>query len=354
MQLLPNGQDVASLYFGYSPNLPLTYVCIAVFSILFLLLCARIFLSRSRLFLLLLPFTSLIQVIGYALRYECANNPTINLFIVMSIFLLLCANIIAFVNYKTIREVIVFSRVETRFLVIGPKFAKIFYYFSVIASALQGAGGGLQSDEGSRATGSQLTIAGSCVQLVTLILFLVSAFYVHCSDDYHFHVHGKDPKRKLFTVVYATTILLCIRLVYRIADYAVGTGGAIASREWTYYVFDTLMIFLCLTLHCVFFIGNYLPHNNETVDERFYAKEASIGSEQINLQNMNNNNAPYYPEQQQKQQQQQQSYNYSNYANNNNTHRQQESEQHAEAGAFEKVIAVLPVTRVIYRIIKRI
>ncbi|KAG1106185.1 hypothetical protein G6F42_016849 [Rhizopus arrhizus] len=341
MQLLPNGQVVASLYFGYSPSLPLTYVGMIVFGLLFLGFCARVFLSHSRLFLLLLPFTSLLQVVGYALRYECANNPTMGLFIAMSIFLLLCANVIALVNYKTIREVIVYSGVETRFVVIGPRFAKVFFDFNIIASILQGVGGGIQSDPDSRVIGSHLTIAGSCIQLATLICFLVAARYVHQSEDYHFHVHGKDPKRKLFAVIYITTLLLCVRLVYRIASYAVGIKGVIATHEWTYYVFDALMLVLCLSFHFVFFIGNYLPHVNEVTDEENYDKENSTGSEQIDLRNMSNNdNAPQYQQNQQ-----------SPYHTADND--QRASDANAEPGTAEKLISVLPVTRIIYRIAKK-
>ncbi|KAI8636210.1 hypothetical protein BD408DRAFT_99704 [Parasitella parasitica] len=295
MQLLPNGQDVAILYFGYSPNLPLTYVGMIVFGILFLALSIRVFLSQnSRLFLLLLPLTALLQVAGYALRYECANNPAISLFIAMSIFLLLCANVIALVNYKTIQEVIVISEVETQFIVIGPKFAKIFYHFSMIASALQGVGGGIQSNTNIRAIGTQLTIAGSCVQLTTLILFLVCAGYIHRSDNYQIHVYG--------------------------------TGGSIATREWTYYVFDALMIALCLIFYFVLFIGNYLVHHNETIDKEYNAKEDPVVSEYIDLHDMNNHKQNH----------------------------QQSPHDKSKPSTFQKVIPVLPFTRVIYKIIQRI
>ncbi|KAK4512957.1 uncharacterized protein ATC70_003668 [Mucor velutinosus] len=342
MQLLPNGLDVASLYFGYSPNLPLTYVGMIVFGLLFLGLCTRVFLTHSRMFLLLLPLTSLLQVVGYALRFECANNPSMGLFITMSIFLLLCANVIALVNYKTVREVIVYSGVETRFVVIGPRFAKIFFDFNIIASILQGVGGGIQSDPDSRAVGSHLSLAGSCIQLATLICFLIAARYVHRSDDYHFHVHGQDPKRKLFTVIYITTVLLCVRLVYRIASYAVGATGVIATHEWTYYVFDALMIVLCLFFHLVLFIGNYLPHVNEATDEEKHDKGTSVESEQIDLSTMKNNKSAQY-------QQNQQSLPY--YTENNQ--QTSNANANAEPGKTEKLLSVLPVTRIIYRIAKK-
>ncbi|CAO3637338.1 unnamed protein product [Mucor fragilis] len=340
MQLLPNGQDVASLYFGYTPNLPLTYVGMIVFGLLFLVLSARVYLSHSRLFLLLLPLTSLLQVVGYALRYECANNPNLGLFIAMSMFLLLCANVITLVNYKTVREVIIYSGEETRFVVIGPRFAKIFFQFNIIASALQGAGGGIQSDPDNRVLGTHLTTAGSAIQVAILICFLIASRYVHQSDDYHFHVHGKDPKRKLFAVIYVTTLLLCVRLVYRIASSAEGTKGAIATHEWSYYVFDALMIALCLLFQAVFFIGNYLPHMNELTDEENYDKENS--TEQINLQEMNDDTRAQY-------QQNQPSAPYYNANNNQHT----SNDTNAEPGTIEKLISVLPVTRIIYRIAKK-
>ncbi|KAJ1798768.1 hypothetical protein LPJ75_006787 [Coemansia sp. RSA 2598] len=55
--------------------------------------------------------------------------------------------------------------------------------------------------------------------------------------------------------VVLTTIILYLRSIYRIAEFADGYKGKIYSAEWAFYVFDTLFIFIAFLVYIVLFIG---------------------------------------------------------------------------------------------------
>ncbi|KAJ1795890.1 hypothetical protein LPJ75_007351, partial [Coemansia sp. RSA 2598] len=59
----------------------------------------------------------------------------------------------------------------------------------------------------------------------------------------------------VMVAVVLTTIILYLRSIYRIAEFADGYNGDIYSAEWAFYVFDTLFIFIAFLVYIVLFIG---------------------------------------------------------------------------------------------------
>ncbi|KAG2208468.1 hypothetical protein INT47_010164 [Mucor saturninus] len=253
-------------YFHYIPNRPACYVGIAVFSILFILLNIRVLTSGYRWYVYLLPLTAAAEVVGFALRYICSKNPTTDVFTAMSILLLISANIMALVNYKAVGDVIQLSGVETRYYVIGPNFARNFYKTNLVASILQAVGGGLQASSGSRSTGFTLTIVGITIQLVFFAIFLVSVHYVNTCPDYRLHYNGQNHKRSVMRVMYITMALLFVRSLYRLANYVIVYNNFGEVHEWTFYVFDALLIAVCFLIHCIWFIGHYIPRGTLDIE----------------------------------------------------------------------------------------
>lgn len=297
MSTLPTSAELDIAYFHYIPNHPACYVGIAVFAILFVMLNIRVFTSGCPLYVLLLPLTAAAEIAGFVLRYICSKNPTTDVFIAMSILLLLSANIMALVNYKAVGDVIRLSGVETRYYVIGPNFTKTFYKTNLIASILQGVGGGMQTSASSRITGSTLTIVGVSIQLVFFAIFLLCIHYVNTCSDYQYYTNGQNHKRSLMRVMYITMGLIFTRSVYRLANYIIVLDNPTEIREWTFYVFDALLIALCFLIHCIWFIGNYLPHANTEVDQK-YSDNGYIMNNNVQQQG-NPLSGEYYHQQQQ-------------------------------------------------------
>lgn len=248
-------------YFRYIPNRPACYVAIGVFSILFILLSIRALTMGCRPYVYLLPLTAAAEVVGFVLRHICSDNPTTEVFTTMSILLLISANIMALVNYKAVGDVIRLSGVETRFNIIGPKFTNTFYKTNLLATILQAVGGGLQTSGSAHSSGSALTIVGFSIQLVFFAIFLISVHYVNTCPDYRLYHNNQNHKSDIMRVMYIIMALLFVRSTYRLASYIIASNHIGQTHEWTFYVFDALLIALCFLIHFIWFIGHYIPRD---------------------------------------------------------------------------------------------
>lgn len=264
-------------FFHYYPNVPLAIVSLVVYILLSVALLVRVYLTKSRNFLYILGITGLMESVGYIFRLVSAKNTTLGTYIGMSLFLLLPPNALALVNYKATGEMIRLSGVPPSRFWLKPKFVTWFFFSSdVFAFLLQGSGGGLQAMSAEMAAmGKTITLVGLIVQLFFFASFALITIHVHRSPKYQYTVVGQtNPKRNLSICLYITLILLYVRSIYRIAEYAGGYDGVIATTEWAFYVFDTLIIAISFVVYFVLFIGNYLPKRNE--------EEVQIRSTRVN------------------------------------------------------------------------
>ena len=280
--------DSTLRFFHYYPNKPLAIVGLVVFALFVVYLPIRIYKSRSRVFLYILPITALMECIGYLMRYLCADGTTLGKYIIMTLFLLLPPNALALVNYKAAGEMVRLSNVtaNTKFF-LRPKFVTWFFFWSDVAAFwLQGGGGGLQAGSSVQMAniGRYITLVGLAVQLVFLASFGLIVIHVGRNPAYQYHVEGQvDPKKKMVRCLLVTLVLLYVRSIYRFAEYAAGYDGPIATSEWAFYVFDGLAIAIMFVLYSFWFIGDYLPNRVARKRELVLEKITSANSsEELN------------------------------------------------------------------------
>lgn len=51
------------------------------------------------------------------------------------------------------------------------------------------------------------------------------------------------PWRRFLAILYGVSILILIRSVFRVIEYAQGREGELQSNEWYFYVLDSLLMF---------------------------------------------------------------------------------------------------------------
>lgn len=263
MVVYVNGVDLAYYYFGYVPNRPANIVALSIFAVLFILLMIRILRSRSPNVFYLLPFTAILEVVGFVLRLVVANNPTTGTFTGMTVLLLISANVMTITNYKAAGDIILLSDIEARYGIIGPKFTNWFIKSNVLASIFQIIGGSMQSGS-SNQTGRILALVGCCLQVVFFCFFILCALYIRNCKDYGYYINGQNPKTKVLSVVIASMLCIVVRAVYRLQNSAEIAANGTSDKEWAFYVFDSLMIAISLGIHFVFFIGNSFPLAGDT------------------------------------------------------------------------------------------
>lgn len=283
---MPTQSEINAMnYFHYYPNFPLAIVSLVVYLLLSAALFVRVYTTRSRKFLYILGITGLLESVGYIFRIVSTKNTTLGSYIGMSLFLLLPPNALALVNYKATGEMIRLSGVPPSRFFLKPKFVTWFFFSSdIFAFLLQGSGGGLQSMGGENASlGKTITLIGLIVQLFFFASFAFITMHVHRNPKYQYSVVGQtNPKGKLCVCLYITLILLYVRSIYRIAEYAGGFDGPIASAEWAFYVFDTLIIAIAFVVYYIIFIGNYLPKRDEEGQTKATRVLSSSSSGDIN------------------------------------------------------------------------
>lgn len=103
-------------------------------------------------------------------------------------------------------------------------------------------------------TGSRIVIAGLAVLVLSFGIFVLVAI----SYDYRLRHYppalvvsksgrALNWKRELL-VLYLSSALIFIRSVYRLVEYAQGNAGWLNTHEWTFYVFDALLMWIALIL----------------------------------------------------------------------------------------------------------
>ncbi|KAJ1953403.1 hypothetical protein EC988_003015 [Linderina pennispora] len=254
--------DKRLLYFTY---FPVNYAPEVSAVVYFAVSGALVFLtirSRAQKWLYILAGTAFAEAIGYIFRTVCVYKTNMLLYVLMTLFLLLPPNAMALFNYKTQAEIIRLSNVDARRFWLKPKFVTWFFFSSDVFSILmQGAGGGMMTSYEMRNTGKMIALIGLIVQLFFFASFFFISVHVMRNPVYTVRQSKKDAspeaaKKKVMWVLLSTTIILYLRSIYRVAEFADGYAGVIYSCEWAFYVFDTILIFFAFLVYLYWFIGH--------------------------------------------------------------------------------------------------
>lgn len=249
-----DNSDTVMDYFHYIPSATLAIMALVNFDFAAIYLATRIHMSKSPKFLYILPVLAFIESIGFLYRTMCMTSPSISKYVIMSMFLISPGNILTLVNYMALGKIIKLSNVQTDRFYLKPEFVTWFFFIIDIVFFW------LQRISGSGTFGTVINIIGLSIHTMLFTCFLFIVFYIRESPDYNFLVKNQpNAKGKSIIVIVTTSVLLFIRSIFCVCLYVTGLDGPIASTEWAFYLFDVLIIAICFALHCVFFIGDYLP-----------------------------------------------------------------------------------------------
>ncbi|KAJ1765749.1 hypothetical protein IW143_001680 [Coemansia sp. RSA 520] len=267
-------------YFSYKPVNIAPEIVAVIFLTIAVLTTIQVFKSRGPKWLLVLPVTAFCEAVGYAFRVVCIYWTTLGTFTATSLFLLLPPNALALTNYKTLGEVVRRSRVllsdhqKPKVFWLKPRFLTWFFFTSdVFSFLLQGVGVGISTQDGKRDLAKYTVLGGLYVQLFFFAVFLVITMYVLVDRRFVVacgprDVSPRQAKRRLFWVIIATTMLLYIRSIYRVAEFVGGYGSKIYGTEWLFYLFDTVLVLTSFAVYMQSFIGYHFRrhmHNDTAV-----------------------------------------------------------------------------------------
>ena len=114
-------------------------------------------------------------------------------------------------------------------------------------------GGGIQSSgslDGMK-TGERIIIVGLFVQIIFFGFFIIVAGLFDRKLRKYPIPRAFDreiPWRKHLNILYATSLLILVRSLFRLVEYIQGNKGYLLRHEVYLYVFDSLLIFIAMVI----------------------------------------------------------------------------------------------------------
>ncbi|KAJ6191037.1 hypothetical protein N7519_001058 [Penicillium mononematosum] len=200
------------------------------------------------------------QIIGYICRALAHNDKeNIPIYSVGTIMILLAPPLYAASIYMTLGRLIVHLDAENLSLVPVKWLTAIFVTGDVIAFVMQAAGGGIMASGtlSAMTTGEHITIGGLAVQLVFFSVFIVA------SSIFHYRIRNNPTEKSVgrsrtstweavMAGLYVASILILVRSIFRLIEYAQGNNGYLISHEVFMYVFDSMLMFFAMVAMSIF------------------------------------------------------------------------------------------------------
>jgi len=279
--------------FHYLPNDTMCFVAVAIFLVsgMFVTIVS----SRLKNWLLMfISLTTILEILGYMLRYACIKNPAKLKFTAMSIFLVVGPNFLALVNYVvigTLAQRYQSGAVEIPVWMNARGVSMAFLSSDILSFILQGVAvielSVSSSDQDPTFIGGlKLLEAGFGIQLIFFTFFLILVIYVNKSKAFLYN--GNSRTQPIFAVLYVTISCLYLRAIYRLIQFIDATSY-ITVHEPFYYVFDGLMVLICVLMYAFFPVARYLPpvDDEETPNPKSHSLEVVKSTETTETENDN-------------------------------------------------------------------
>ncbi|KAF5018829.1 hypothetical protein F66182_9193 [Fusarium sp. NRRL 66182] len=250
----------AYIFYSYNPSTAAAVVFIVVFGLSSLLHIFQLVRARTWYFI---PFLigCLFEAVGYvgrALSAQEAPDFTKNPYIIQSILLLLGPALLAASIYMVLGRLIRHLDAGDRSIMNPRWLTKVFVTGDVLSFLAQSAGGGMLAtakDKDAVKRGENMIVGGLGIQIIFFGFFMIVTLIFHMRID-----RNPTPRslqvstswKKLLLVLYAASLSILIRSVFRVAEYIMGKDSELQSEEFWIYVFDALLMSVVVVLLNVF------------------------------------------------------------------------------------------------------
>ncbi|KAJ7643540.1 RTA1 like protein-domain-containing protein [Roridomyces roridus] len=271
---------------GYIPKKFPAFVALAVYGQSAFICWIQYFRFGRPSYMLTLTLGMTGMSVGFALRILLAGSPyNETIYIVEDLFILLSPCAFLATDY------VIFSRLASTFdvnvvsstLLIRPGWlVRIFVWSDVITFFVQATGGSMETSHNVNAgkLGTKVSMVGLGLQLVSFLFFTLllivwgwriksrfpNLWHAAHQDRTPFKILKKDPSsnwRLLFWTMCFTCVGILIRSGFRIAEFAGGYNGYLAEHEGYFYLFDSLALWVTMSLYCFVWPPRFLePHTD--------------------------------------------------------------------------------------------
>ncbi|KAJ9142405.1 Rta1 domain-containing protein [Pleurostoma richardsiae] len=262
------------IFYHYNPSLAAAAVFIVLFS---LAACGHTFqLLRSRT-LYFIPFLigCVFEAVGYVGRAISATqspNWTTIPYIIQSLLLLLGPTLLAASIYMVLSRLITLLQADSYSLIRPHRLTKAFVSGDVVSFLAQSGGGGMLSNVKTlddQKKGQNIIIGGLGIQIIFFGFFMVVTFVFHrriVTNPTPRSLSILVPWQKYIFILYASSVFIMIRSVFRIVEYISGADGTLQSTEVYIYVFDASLMFIVAALFNVYHPSRIISGKRDRFD----------------------------------------------------------------------------------------
>ncbi|KAJ6119863.1 RTA1 domain protein [Penicillium sp. IBT 18751x] len=263
--------------YNYDPSGGAAVPFAALFGLATVIHVVRMIRARSW---FMIPFTigCVFETIGYVCRYvNSAQTPdwTLLPYVGQSLLILLAPALFAASVYMILGRLIVGLNASSNSIIRPSWLTKIFVIGDVISFFMQCGGGGFLSTAKTKDNidmGENLILAGLIVQIFFFGFFIIVSVIFHrrmLASPMNYVADAGIPWARCMKVLYAVSCLVMIRSVYRVIEYAQGSGGYLQSKEAFVYVFDAALMLGCCIILAIL-------HPSKMLSEKRYQKAEDL------------------------------------------------------------------------------
>ncbi|KAL2819068.1 RTA1 like protein-domain-containing protein [Aspergillus cavernicola] len=207
----------------------------------------------------LTPFIigGIFEAIGYLCRFISATQTpdwTMEPYIGQTLLILLGPALFAASIYMLLGRIIRALNAGSVSPIRPTWLTKIFVIGDVISFFMQSGGGGIQAsadDQEKADLGQKVILGGLFVQILFFGVFIIVSIIFHrrmLKTPMH-HMGTSIPWSRYLKVLYVVSVLIMIRSMFRVVEYAQGKDGYLQSKEVFIYALDAALMLAC----CVIF-----------------------------------------------------------------------------------------------------
>ncbi|KAJ5897519.1 RTA1-domain-containing protein [Penicillium tannophilum] len=242
----------------YVPSLAAAIIFIILFICTTAFHLFKLWKNRAR---FCIPFAigGIFEIIGYFARAFSHNNTaSIMPFAIQNVFILLGPVLFAASVYMTLGRIISAIGAKQNSLIPIRWLTKTFVAGDILSFVVQGGAAGLMVTGSNAGIGQDIEMVGLLIQVIMFAFFVVTAlvFQIRTQRDSRFESGGGliSWKRHLY-LLYAVSLLIMVRSIFRVVEYGLGTDGYPLTHEWTLYIFDSLLMWLVMVSWLIWYPG---------------------------------------------------------------------------------------------------
>lgn len=281
-------------YFDYEPSVAVAGVACGLFTLAAIGHAVKLYFYKQK-FVICLLAGIIMEIIGFAVRViSIEERSSLAVYAIQSFFILVAPVVFAASIYVTLSKLLRVTRTQDCSFLRPKWITRIFVSGDIISLLLQGAGGGIQAGAKTKNKsdlGSNLAIGGLVVQIIFFSMFIILSGVCHARTAKHYDsVQPKCPpvlrmRPALYYVLYASSLLILIRSIYRVIEYAQGYEGYLMNHEVYLYCLDALLMFI-LTAITYFFnpgetVHKYLEESENSAFVSNMTEIAPVDDENI-------------------------------------------------------------------------